>query len=292
MVDTNIRFDLPTLLRMGDLNIRNIAQKDLMLTVGKYNSMLSKLKTDGPRVLTAMNKIASSVANKDDYQSVMNMKLLLEDIGCNKLILILSDIITAIRKGNMDFAADCTKSITDQFSELYNRIVSAERSESITNVLSSDDSTNEIKTVPFSAQPLIKILDRIDREEDTRKLRILAVDDSPVVLKTITSILNVDYKVYAMTNPMMVEKFLEQIVPELFILDYKMPERTGFELIPVIRSFREHEKTPIIILTAMGTIDAISASHSLGACDFIVKPPQESILREKVARHIVKKKLY
>ena len=132
----------------------------------------------------------------------------------------------------------------------------------------------------------------MDNEEAVRKLRILAIDDSPVILRTITSILSDEYKVYEMTNPTMLEKFLEQITPELFLLDYKMPELSGFDLVPVIRSYKEHKNTPIIFLTSMGTVDHVSAALALGACDFIVKPFQGNILREKIAKHIVRKKLF
>jgi putative two-component system response regulator len=112
------------------------------------------------------------------------------------------------------------------------------------------------------------------------------------MLKTITSALGADYKVYTLSDPMMVEKFLQQVTPELFLLDYKMPGLNGFDLIPIIRNFDEHKDTPIVFLTSMGTSDNVSAAAMLGACDFIVKPFQGNVLREKIAKYIVRKKLF
>ena len=89
----------------------------------------------------------------------------------------------------------------------------------------------------------------------------------------------------------MVEKFLQQITPELFLLDYKMPELSGFDLIPIIRSFEAHKDTPIIFLTSMATAEYVTNAFALGACDYIVKPFQGKQLREKINKHIVRKKL-
>jgi DNA-binding response OmpR family regulator len=95
-----------------------------------------------------------------------------------------------------------------------------------------------------------------------------------------------------MTDPTRLEKFLWQVTPELFLLDYKMPALSGFDLVPIIRSFSEHKTTPVIFLTSEGTMAHVSAAFALGACDFIVKPIQGNILREKIAKHIVRKKLF
>jgi DNA-binding response OmpR family regulator len=89
----------------------------------------------------------------------------------------------------------------------------------------------------------------------------------------------------------MLEKFLEQVTPELFLLDYKLPELTGFDLIPLIRHLEKRQNPPHVFLTSEGTSDHVSSALTLGARDYIVKPFQPDILREKVAKHIVRKNL-
>jgi PleD family two-component response regulator len=61
----------------------------------------------------------------------------------------------------------------------------------------------------------------------------------------------------------------------------------GFELVPIIRKFPEHENTPIMFLTSEGTVDHVSTAVYLGVCDYIVKPISKEILREKVALQLV-----
>jgi len=135
-------------------------------------------------------------------------------------------------------------------------------------------------------------LDKLDEEEESRKLRILCVDDSAFMLQTLTTILSDLYEVFSLSKGALIEKFLANTTPELFILDYNMPEMTGFDIVPVIRSIEEHKDTPIIFLTAMGTPHHVKAAVSLGACDFAVKPLNAELLREKVAKHIVRKKSF
>jgi CheY-like chemotaxis protein len=119
----------------------------------------------------------------------------------------------------------------------------------------------------------------------TEKPVVLAIDDAPDVLKTIHAMLRDLYKVFTLPKPEKLQEFLHKTVPDVFLIDYHMPTVTGFEIIPIIRSFPEHEKTPIILLTSAGTFENISAAVALGACDFIVKPFEKPTLRRKVAKH-------
>jgi len=123
-------------------------------------------------------------------------------------------------------------------------------------------------------------------ENSKRKPMIMSVDDSPVILNTISSVLSGEYKVYTLTKPSELRSALIKVKPDLFLLDYKMPGSSGFDLVPVIRGVREHRDTPIIFLTSEGTLDNLNAAMALGACDFIVKPIDRDVLREKIGKHI------
>jgi putative two-component system response regulator len=112
------------------------------------------------------------------------------------------------------------------------------------------------------------------------------------MLRLISTSLEDDYKVYTLANPRAVEKFLAQTTPELFLLDCEMPGICGFDLVPIIRNHEEHKDTPIIFLTSMSTGSYVSAAAMLGACDFMAKPFDEEILKARIAKHIVRKKLF
>jgi len=139
---------------------------------------------------------------------------------------------------------------------------------------------------------LSKLLSLMDKEEKSRKLRVLAVDDVAVVLNAITIALGGHYEVFSLTKGEHVEKFLKHTIPELFLLDIEMPDMNGYDLIPVIRSFEEHKDTPIIFLTGNATVKNFQTSVTLGVSEFITKPVSPDTLLKKVKSRIVRKKTF
>jgi len=125
----------------------------------------------------------------------------------------------------------------------------------------------------------------IEVQADDKRPIILAIDDVPEILRMIHLVLRDDYKVYTLSEPEKLEEILMDITPELFILDYIMPEMDGFDLMPIIRSYQEHSETPIIYLTSVKSADFYSVAMRLGASDYIMKPIDADKLREKVGRH-------
>ena len=298
--EKRLNFDFPTLLRLGDLDIRRIALEKQSLTVKDYFGLLSKFIDVAPKVTEALARISHLEAGRNDFVLLAETKGLLEELGYIKLIPVIDGILSAGEKGNMEFAADCAKRSISDFNKLYTRTETAIRTSAAEDPANAADSTDASFFMSYSrnygvtarGQPLREVLQQVDSAEATRKMRILAVDDSPSMLKTIISTLKDQYKVFTLSNPAQVERFLQQVTPELFLLDYKMPEISGFELVPIIRSFEEHKETPIIFLTSLGTKDNISAAAMLGACDFVVKPFDSYTLQDKIAKHIVRKKSF
>lgn len=58
--------------------------------------------------------------------------------------------------------------------------------------------------------------------------------------------------------------------PDLCILDLKLPDKNGIELIPEL--IKENPGLVIIIITALGTVDNAVSAMKTGAYDFITKP--------------------
>jgi len=273
-------FDMPKLLRQADLQIRKFAASSQSTTVGEYYSMLSELLRLEPDVERALFKFIMRDADIDDCKSLSSMITQLENMGVTAFVIEFHKLLNAYTKmGNWREASAHAKQIKEDFNRFYLLLQAAKLSK-------------KPDSLPGAALTLDGYIRSLDFEEANRKLMILVVDDSSVILHSLSAVLSREYKVVTLSKPAQLESVLLKLTPDLFLLDYKMPEISGFHLVPVIRGFDEHWETPIIFLTSEGTIDTVTAAMALGACDFIVKPFNKDVLREKIAKHIVRKKLF
>src|SRR5690606_29971959 len=65
------------------------------------------------------------------------------------------------------------------------------------------------------------------------------------------------------------------------LTDVRMPEMTGRDLIEYMRGDQKLKTMPVIVLTAIGTIENLVDCLKAGASGFLVKPPKkDDILRE------------
>jgi len=83
--------------------------------------------------------------------------------------------------------------------------------------------------------------------------KIMIVDDEPGVLYTVKTGLEAiddDIKVFTMNSGQECLDHLNEVNPDLIILDLMMPEMSGWVTYDNIRDRENWEKTPIIFLTA------------------------------------------
>jgi two-component system copper resistance phosphate regulon response regulator CusR len=66
------------------------------------------------------------------------------------------------------------------------------------------------------------------------------------------------------------KQFVEKNAYDLIILDINLPLINGYDLCKEIR--KSNSRIPIIMLTALGTVDNKMAGFNLGADDYVIKP--------------------
>ncbi len=102
------------------------------------------------------------------------------------------------------------------------------------------------------------------------KQLILVVDDEPGILRLINLVLSNDgFRVVAAGNGMEALHLAEARRPDLVILDIKMPEMSGLE---VMRRMRDRSSTPVILLTGQTQDEKKVLGLDAGADDYISKP--------------------
>ncbi|MCM1158712.1 MAG: response regulator [Bacteroidales bacterium] len=114
------------------------------------------------------------------------------------------------------------------------------------------------------------------------KKKIVAVDDSSIVLKMLQKVLEKNYDLHAFSGGMRALKFLKDKTPNLIILDIDMPEINGYEMLKMIKEKEHLKDVPVIFLTSNNDKKHVVKAVAGGAKDYVVKPIDADILMDKV----------
>jgi signal transduction histidine kinase len=111
---------------------------------------------------------------------------------------------------------------------------------------------------------------------------VLIVDDDATARETLVAMLEGEnYELHLAKDGMQALRMLEQLRPDLILLDIMMPGMDGFEVCRRIRATPPLAEVPIIVLTALDDRDSLLKAIEAGADDFLSKPADR---REIVAR--------
>src|SRR5512138_3230595 len=111
---------------------------------------------------------------------------------------------------------------------------------------------------------------------------ILIVDDDPTARETLVSMLEGEnYDLQLAKDGIRALQMLEQLQPDLILLDVMMPGMDGYEVCRRIRSTPQLAEVPIILLTALDDRPSLVKGIESGADDFVSKPADR---RELIAR--------
>lgn len=75
---------------------------------------------------------------------------------------------------------------------------------------------------------------------------------------------------------------IQDHVPDLILLDLKMPGRSGHEVLEVVKEDDEFRRIPVAVLTSSDRDEDIAQSYGLGGNHFITKPENPVELENKL----------
>ena len=75
---------------------------------------------------------------------------------------------------------------------------------------------------------------------------------------------------------------VQDIVPDLILLDLKMPGRNGLEVLEAIKGDDEFRRIPVAVLTSSDRDEDVAQSYGLGSNHFITKPENPAELEQRL----------
>jgi PAS domain S-box-containing protein len=116
---------------------------------------------------------------------------------------------------------------------------------------------------------------------------IMIVDDKPENLDILSLTLrDCGYSVRPAPNGKLALKAIDEVMPDLILLDVMMPEMDGFEVCRILKANKKTEDIPVIFLTALGRNEDEEKGLSLGAVDYITKPFIIPLIKARVNTHL------
>lgn len=117
-------------------------------------------------------------------------------------------------------------------------------------------------------------------------MRILSVDDDPIILDLLTEVLASIGQSDVTIAESAVDAF--EIIRDnsepfdCFLLDIQMPEIDGIQMCQALRTMPLYQRAPIIMITAMSDKSYIDKAFAAGAMDYVTKPFDVMELSERI----------
>jgi EAL domain-containing protein (putative c-di-GMP-specific phosphodiesterase class I)/PleD family two-component response regulator len=114
--------------------------------------------------------------------------------------------------------------------------------------------------------------------------RSLVVDDAPANVELLLGILEDAgyHNLLGLTDPREVKPEIERCLPDLILLDIRMPHLSGFDVLRQVRWQLGVMAPPVVVLTAQTDQETRSRSLELGAIDFLNKPFDQGEVQQRI----------
>jgi len=120
---------------------------------------------------------------------------------------------------------------------------------------------------------------------------IMMIDDEMITMEIVQAYLEEDgyHDFYLEDKSQMAIERLEQVMPDILLLDLVMPAVNGFDVLYAVRKHYKFKHLPVIILTSSTETSNKLRALDLGATDFLAKPVDQSELRLRIRNTLAAK---
>ena len=129
-------------------------------------------------------------------------------------------------------------------------------------------------------------------ENETKPTRVLIVDDEPTLLRALEALLKKKgYEVVGLDSPIVATQRLAAEDFDVALLDIKMPQLSGLELLNAVKHRRP--EVEVIMMTGHATVETALQAVRSGAYDYLTKPFDDvEIVARSVAKAAERKALW
>jgi two-component system, chemotaxis family, chemotaxis protein CheY len=111
----------------------------------------------------------------------------------------------------------------------------------------------------------------------------LVVDDSSVIRKIARQMLErLEFQVREAEDGAAAVQNCAAAMPDMILLDWHMPIMSGYEFLKQLRGMPDGDKPKVVFCTTENSFAMIEQAMSAGADEYIMKPFDEFIIREKL----------
>ncbi len=109
---------------------------------------------------------------------------------------------------------------------------------------------------------------------ESRKIRVLVVDDDPAIVEMLLELLERDgrFDVTSASTGFEAGLQVEKFKPDIIVLDYMLPDINGNAVCRLIREDEKHRDIRIIVVSGVVNRDDVEKLYAAGADDFLQKP--------------------
>jgi CheY-like chemotaxis protein len=113
--------------------------------------------------------------------------------------------------------------------------------------------------------------------------KILIAEDERDIRDLVTFTLGfAGYEVVAASNGEEAVNLARQEIPDLILMDVRMPRMTGYEACAVLKADEKMKDIPVIFLSAKGQDTEIQTGLQAGAVEYLLKPFAPDQLTERI----------
>lgn len=135
---------------------------------------------------------------------------------------------------------------------------------------------------PIDVHTVLERIEKIfvDKEKHIIKKKVLVVDDSGAMLRTIMSWLEGTYQVMLANSAARAFTAIEKEKPDLILLDYEMPICSGVQFFEMLGAEEDTKNIPVIFLTARDDAETVRQVLELKPQGYILKTtPEKKVLK-------------